>query len=248
MLAFEEAGTGAPLVLLHGMGTQRSRWRPIIDLLRDDFRCIAVDLPGHGDSPDEGLDSLSATAAVHDVCESLALDQPVIIGHSLGATVALMHAALYPPCPVLAIDPAPLYLPHFAERLAPFAEELRGEAFQSAFRAWEATWLDGTPQAPETGLWEQLRPRQEVVLSYWRDLMSRDDALALQTGWEQLLVSIGVPTLVLLAAPPSPEDAAILDRMPTARVSVSKGLGHALHLADPARFAEQVRAFHASLS
>lgn len=246
MLAYEEAGAGPPIVLLHGMGTGRYRWRPIIELLQADFRCIAVDLPGHGDSPDEGLDSFSATLAVHQLCEHLGLEDPLIVGHSLGATVALMHAALSPTWPIISIDPAPLYLPHFTDRLAPFAERLQGADFQAAFREWEATLLEGAPSAPETGLWEQLRPRQAVVLSYWRNLFSRDDAVALQSGWEEMLASIAVPALILLADEPSPEDSAILRRMPTTVVEISAGLGHALHLADPARFAQRLREFHAA--
>jgi pimeloyl-ACP methyl ester carboxylesterase len=158
-----------------------------------------------------------------------------------------MHAALYPPWPVLSIDPAPLYLPHFADRLAPFVEDLQGDRFHEAFRAWEASFLEGTPEAPDTGLWEQLRPRQHVALSYWRSLLRRDDALALQAGWEDLLAAIRVPTLILLADPPSPEDAAILRRMPTTTSEITPGLGHALHLADPVRFAERLTAFHGSV-
>lgn len=248
VLSYEAAGEGPPLVLLHGMGTQRSRWRPVVELLQDGFRCVSVDLPGHGDSPQEGMDSLSATGAVHDLCVHLGLVDAVVVGHSLGASIALMHAALYPPWAVVSVDPAPLYLPHFADRLEPFVDGLQGEDFLSCFRAWEATFLEGAPAAPDTGLWEQLAPRQATVLSYWRNLLRREDALELQPGWEQLLAAVPVPALVLLADPPTPEDEAILQSMPTAVVEVSPGLGHALHLADPRRFAARVRAFHASLT
>ena len=51
MLAYTDEGAGPPILFLHGVGSTRSRWTPIVDLLRDDFRCVAVDLPGFGDSP-----------------------------------------------------------------------------------------------------------------------------------------------------------------------------------------------------
>ena len=49
-LAYTRAGAGAPLVLLHGIGSSRHAWEPVIPALRGQFDVIAVDLPGFGDS------------------------------------------------------------------------------------------------------------------------------------------------------------------------------------------------------
>ena len=54
MLAYSDDGEGPALVFVHGIGSGRYRWAPVVDRLVDDFRCVSVDLPGHGDSPDEG--------------------------------------------------------------------------------------------------------------------------------------------------------------------------------------------------
>jgi pimeloyl-ACP methyl ester carboxylesterase len=37
------------------MGSDRNRWEPLVDLLHQDFRCITIDMPGHGDSPAEDM-------------------------------------------------------------------------------------------------------------------------------------------------------------------------------------------------
>lgn len=238
MLAYEESGTGPELVLVHGIATSRARWRPVVALLEDDFRCVSVDLPGHGESPAEGMDAVSAAVALQELCRELGLEAPVVVGHSLGANVALLHAALFGGRSVVAVDPAPLHLPHFAERVEPLADALRGPAFQEAFRDWEAGFVG---EAQDAQLWEALAPRREVVLSYWANLLRRKDAEELQPRWEQALTSLAVPALVCPPEPPSPEDAAILARMPTATVEVFSGLGHALHLADPPAFVDRLR-------
>ncbi len=49
-LAFTRSGTGAPLVLLHGIGLSRQAWDPVVPALARHFDVIAVDLPGFGGS------------------------------------------------------------------------------------------------------------------------------------------------------------------------------------------------------
>jgi pimeloyl-ACP methyl ester carboxylesterase len=55
-LAYDRAGSGEPLVLLHGQGFSRRCWDPVIAGLAVDLDVIAVDLPGHGDSPRQPRD------------------------------------------------------------------------------------------------------------------------------------------------------------------------------------------------
>lgn len=139
MLAHDDVGTGPALVFVHGLGSDRTRWAPVIERLAGDFRCIAVDLPGHGESGDDGSDALSATVAVHEVWSALGVEAPIVVGHSLGSVVALLSAALFTPRSVVAVDPVHLYTPHLCERVAPFRERLLGDDFDAAFAEWEQT-------------------------------------------------------------------------------------------------------------
>ena len=50
-LAYERQGAGPPLVLLHGVGHRRQAWGAVLRLLAPHRTVIAVDLPGHGESP-----------------------------------------------------------------------------------------------------------------------------------------------------------------------------------------------------
>ncbi len=71
-------------------------WRSTIDFLSRSRRCYAIDLPGHGESGDRqhGWYSIRNLAGfVAEVCRKLAVEDPVLVGHSMGGTIALKIAA-----------------------------------------------------------------------------------------------------------------------------------------------------------
>lgn len=242
MLAFADEGSGPALVLLHGISVDRTRWAPVVEQLTDGFRCLSVDLPGHGASPDAGCDVLSAAVAVQELLDALEVSPAAVVGHSLGASVALVHAALHGPRSAVAVDPAPLFLPHAAAGLAPFRERLLGDGFDAAFAEWEARFdTSALPEPSRSSLVADRRPRQDVVLSYWRSLLDERAAAEAQEQYAAGLAAIAVPVLVCLADPPSAEDASLLGGMATATVEVHAGGGHFLHLVDPPGFAARLR-------
>ena len=49
-LSIEKYGSGEPLILIHGMGSAATAWKPIIPSLANSFEVYTVDLPGHGKS------------------------------------------------------------------------------------------------------------------------------------------------------------------------------------------------------
>ncbi len=92
------AGSGEPVILLHGY-TQTSRmWKPIIPLLAERFRVIAPDLPGIGDSgiPADGLDMKTAAVRIHRLATSLGVRKARVVGHDIGLMVAYAYAAQFP--------------------------------------------------------------------------------------------------------------------------------------------------------
>ena len=96
----ELPGTGAPLVLLHGVGSSIDTWGDIPQRLAENGRAVvAVDLLGHGGSDTGNGDfSLGAHAsAVRDLLDHLGHDGRVhLVGHSLGGGVALQFAYQFP--------------------------------------------------------------------------------------------------------------------------------------------------------
>lgn len=99
-LAYEEIGTGDPLILLHATLHDRHDFDPIASKLAKSHRVIALDWPGHGESAPvgEGFD-LSAPLLpdlLEDVIDSLALDRVSLIGNSVGGFAAARFAANHP--------------------------------------------------------------------------------------------------------------------------------------------------------
>ncbi len=92
------AGSGEPLLLLHGLGGTRATWRHLIDALAKSYLVIAPDLAGHGESEDAGGDvSLGAQANnLRDLLVALGHHRVNVIGHSLGGGVAMQFAYQFP--------------------------------------------------------------------------------------------------------------------------------------------------------
>jgi len=90
-LAHVRRGSGPPLLLIHGIGSQWQMWQPVLDRLARERDVVALDLPGFGDSPPlDGTPSVEALAsAVAELARGLGLDRPHAAGNSLGGGVAL---------------------------------------------------------------------------------------------------------------------------------------------------------------
>lgn len=95
-LTFTKIGDGPPLVLLHGIGSSRAAWRPVLDRLAATHTVYAVDLPGFGDSPGLGGTPRQLAEAVAAALDDWGLDNPHVAGNSLGGWVGLELAALRP--------------------------------------------------------------------------------------------------------------------------------------------------------
>jgi pimeloyl-ACP methyl ester carboxylesterase len=110
-LALTRTGTGPPLVLLHGLGSARTAWDPVVPALAQRFDVLAVDLPGFGDSaplPGEPRPAALA-AAVAGLLDDLGVATPHLAGNSLGGWVALELAGTRPVASLTLLSPAGLW-------------------------------------------------------------------------------------------------------------------------------------------
>ena len=92
------AGSGPPVVLIHGMVNSSRHWRNVALELADRYTVIAPDLIGHGDSATPRGDySLGAHAAsIRDLLSAIGVDRATIVGHSLGGGVAMQFFWQFP--------------------------------------------------------------------------------------------------------------------------------------------------------
>jgi pimeloyl-ACP methyl ester carboxylesterase len=95
---YRTAGSGPPVVLIHGMVNSSHHWREVALRLADRYTVIAPDLIGHGDSATPRGDySLGAHAAViRDLLTAIGVGGATIVGHSLGGGVAMQFFWQFP--------------------------------------------------------------------------------------------------------------------------------------------------------
>jgi pimeloyl-ACP methyl ester carboxylesterase len=92
-LTYDRSGAGPPLVLIHGIGSRRQIWEPVVGHLEPDREVVAIDLPGFGASPrpprgtPAGIESL--TGMVAELLDQLSFERPHVAGNSLGGWVSL---------------------------------------------------------------------------------------------------------------------------------------------------------------
>ncbi len=93
-------GEGRPLILIHGLASNAKIWDWVAPILAKEFRVVALDQRSHGlsESPasSDGYGFDSVCSDLRGVVVELKIDQPILVGHSWGASVALEYAARYP--------------------------------------------------------------------------------------------------------------------------------------------------------
>src|ERR671915_2562944 len=95
---YRAAGSGPPVVLIHGMVNSSRHWREVAVRLAERHTVIAPDLIGHGDSATPRGDySLGAHAAViRDLLSAIGVGPATIVGHSLGGGIAMVFFWQFP--------------------------------------------------------------------------------------------------------------------------------------------------------
>jgi pimeloyl-ACP methyl ester carboxylesterase len=110
---YERSGNGEPLLLLHGLGSSLRIWDPVLTILTSDFDVIAVDLPGHGESPvlngSMPPDAGGFAGVLARFMDELGVETAHLAGNSLGGWTALEMTKLGRARSVTCLSPAGLW-------------------------------------------------------------------------------------------------------------------------------------------
>lgn len=146
VVAHDWGGPGVPVVLCHATGFHGRYWDPICRRLGDQYRCIAIDLRGHGDSEiPEGLE-LAWPGMARDVLAVLdhfGLSQVRAVGHSMGGCSLVLAELMRPGTITKGWLCEPIIIPEdptmFTPGHSPLAESARRrrEVFESREAAFE---------------------------------------------------------------------------------------------------------------
>ena len=238
-----------PLLFLHGIGGAARAFRGQLDHFGAEYRSIAWDMPGYGNSTPLPLVTMDAlAAALAGFIEELGLRRPVLVGHSLGGMVAQRLLARAPQAAravVLAQTSAafgsrdPAWQAEFlSARLGPL------DAGRSMAALAEAMVTDmAGPGADPEGL-----ALARDCLAHTPDSTFRDSIMAMP-GFDgrDALARLTVPALVLAGTLDTAAPARGMERMaaciPGAQYVALDGVGHLAHLEQPGAFNAAVAQF-----
>jgi pimeloyl-ACP methyl ester carboxylesterase len=195
VLYYEIRGSGRPLILLHGGLGSGEMFGPILPALTERHQVVAVDLQGHGRTADinRPLDVRTMAGDIAALIDHLELEQPDLLGYSLGGWVALQTAARYP---------------GRVGRLVTVSTHIRSDALYAAMRdeqaqlgAAAAEFMKDTPMYE---LYQRVAPRPA---DFPRLLDKVGEAIRTEFDFSREVRSLRVPTLVVAAdadmVPPS---------------------------------------------
>lgn len=238
-----QSGDSIPILFLHGVGSDKSAWRPQLDFFGQQRLAIAIDHPGYGESAFRRAATRDdyARAAVA-VLDALDIDRAHICGLSLGGVVAIAIHALAPRrCASLTLADS-------------FAVHPHGEAIhQRAMAASEAMTMRALAEARAPSLLgaaadDSLR---EAIIETMARIAPEAYRLGAAAVWladqRQRAAAINVPALVIAGSedaitPPvlSDELARLIER--SRRVTIA-GAGHLANLDQPAMFNRAIAQF-----
>lgn len=242
LLPYDDQGAGRPLVFLHGLTFSRTSWQPVVERLATEFRCITVDLPGHGESQD-GRRALPAVAdAVHRRLDALGVGDAVLIGHSMGAAVAV-HLAARRAVHGLVIVDQPLAVEAFAAAVGAALPDLDSDRFDEAFAPFEGSiGLHRLHEGERDRVRRGRRVDRELVVSYFAEVAAVPPA-EFQRSLDGAAAKVTAPALAVFGRSVAPDAVASLGS--DVAVEHWRSGGHLVHLAEPDRFAHRVARFAA---
>lgn len=257
------AAQAATIVFLHGGRLTAHAWDLVCLGLRDTYRCIALDLRGHGESawsPDARYEVAAYSA---DVAALVARENPQsfgIVGHSLGGVVAAHFASRAPRAlnAIAIVDAGPHARSNIESvRIREFASETENARTLDDFVA-EAIAFNPRrdPTSLRHSLLHNLRPRSDGALAWKYDpapyeiARAADRQLDHARVWERV-EGIAVPALLVrggASATLTPDEARELaGRLPRGRLATVEGAGHSVQGDRPQELTVVLRDFFSSV-
>ena len=244
-IGYSEAGGGeaTPIVFLHGVGSDKSVWRPQLDHFGASRRAVAFDYPGYGES--EFVDGASRddfAASILAAMNALDIARPHVCGLSLGGVVAIaMHAAAPGRCASLIIADS-------------FAVHPDGQGIHDRSVAASHNMTMRALAEARTGVLVG-RAASDTLRAEVIDTMAEIDPAAYRIGAEAVWLAdqsdraaaIDVPTLILVgeedAITPPDLSEGLLRLIPHAQLERIAAAGHLANIEQPEAFNLAIESF-----
>lgn len=243
-------GEGFPLVFLHGFTGDIRTWENITEHLKDKFRCISIDIIGHGksDSPSDAarysMDAVSCD--IRSLLGQLNIKKAVFIGYSMGGRLALHFSNLYPEyVSALILESASPGLKTEEEQKVrrerdhALADRIMEEGMESFVNFWEEIPLFSTQKRLPKEIQESIRGQrlQQSPVGLSNSLKGMGSGA--QPSWWGALRDLSFP-VILLIGELDHKFAAIAEEMekhiPEVEIITFFDTGHAIHVEQSRKF------------
>ena len=259
-----DIGQGPPLLFVHGLSGSWQNWLEQLPAFSRDHRCIAMDLPGFGESPmpEEKITISGYGRWLDKLMDALGLDGAAVVGNSMGGFIAAETAIKFPHRVerLVLVSAAGLSIERQRNDVVLRALEVTENVAQFAFAHALArtSWLVKRPRGRKLMLWfvvahpEELTPAMAHEQARGAGKPGFVPALDALTSYpiRDRLGDIGCPTLIVwgpkdMLVPI--KDAHEFDRLiPDSRLVVYEDTGHVAMIERPERFNQDLREFLAS--
>ena len=262
-VTYRTAGSGPPLLLLHGITNSSQTWEPVADQLSEHFTIIAPDLLGHGNSATPRGDySLGAHASgARDLLTALGHEHVTVVGHSLGGGIAMQFAYQFPErCERLglissgglgrevhlvlraaALPGADWVLPVLTSAGLRNVSRTLSKVLRVSPKGDLAILAQGFASLDTTGSRQAFLHTVRAVIDTGGQRVSANDRLHLAAVLPTLIVWGGKDSII-----PIEHGRAAHEAMPSSRFEVFEDAGHMPHHDDPERFAATLTDFCAT--
>jgi pimeloyl-ACP methyl ester carboxylesterase len=240
-IGYELRGAGPAVLFLHGLTFDRRTWQPIVQRAGERITSLAVDLPGHGESPAWSSYDLDEVAdAAHGAVIASGIDAPIVVGHSISGLTAFAYAARHPYRAVIDVDMV-LDISSFVEMVRPLATQLFGPEFDTTWAHFQDSMrLDLVPPRMADLVRSTIKAERELVLGYWAPIFEQESG-ALSERVDAMLGVVNLPCVAVHGEPLSRDYRAWLAaRLPQLELFEWPESGHFPHLAHVGRFTDVV--------
>ena len=158
-----------PVIFLHSLAGNSQQWAAQLSHVRPSRRAIALDLRGHGRSPaaadgDYGIETMMED--VHATMAELGIMQFVLVGHSMGGSVAVAYAGKYPQqvAGLLLVDPSGDSTQMPMEQMQGFVGALQSEAYTAVIEQYWQQILIGATETTRAQVLHDLRQTEKATV------------------------------------------------------------------------------------